>query len=78
MEERQAHDGVTGRPTPDEAAATAVVLIAVWCRSVGVLRTLELTTSAMPWRLDVVDWISSAVPISQAEPDGLACELLAE
>ena len=68
-----------GRLALDNTAAVAPVLGAVWCRSVGTSWTVELH------ELDgdtahgaIVDWISSGVPISQPEPDTLACGLLAE
>jgi hypothetical protein len=68
-----------GRPTSDDAAASAHVLAAVWCRSVGTSWTLELREldgSAAPGT--IVDWINSGVPISQPEPDSQARDLLAE
>ena len=67
------------RPTADNPIATAPVLGAAWCRSVGTFWTLELhrldggTTSGT-----IVDWITSDVPISQPEPHTLTQELLAE
>ncbi len=75
---------VTGRkyvggPTSDDTVASAPVLAAVWCRSVGTSWTLELHElgpGMAPGK--IMDWISSGVPISQPEPEALARELLAE
>lgn len=67
------------RPNSTNVAAVAPVLVAVWCRSVGMSWTLELhrleggTASGT-----IVDWITSGVPISQPEPHTLTRELLAE
>jgi hypothetical protein len=70
----------TGQPTLGDVGATAPVLAAVWCRSVGTSWTLELhqlRRSTPP--LTLVDWISSGVPISQPEPpEALVRELLAQ
>ena len=68
-----------GRPAAGALAAAAPVLVAVWCRSVGTSWTLELheLDGGAASRM-IVDWISTGVPISQPEPDALACELLAE
>ncbi|MGB6164338.1 MAG: hypothetical protein WCF33_18435 [Pseudonocardiaceae bacterium] len=66
------------RPTSDYVAATARVLVAVWCRSVGTSWTLELHEGGVGTAQGrVVDWISSGVPISQPEPDTLVRDLLA-
>ena len=65
-----------GQPTSDDVAGAALVLAAVWCRSVGTSWTLELHQFSRGMTL--VDWISSGVPISQPEPEALADELLAE
>jgi hypothetical protein len=67
-----------GRPTAGALAAAAPVLVAVWCRSVETSWTLELHELDGGAASKIVDWISSGVPISQPEPDALACELLAE
>jgi hypothetical protein len=70
----------TGPPTSDEVAGAASVLAAVWCRSVGTSWTLELhqLRHGTP-HLTLMDWISSGVPITQAEPpEALARELLAQ
>jgi hypothetical protein len=68
-----------GRPVPDDVAAAARVLAAVWCRSVGASWTLELHELGRGMALGtIIDWISSGVPISQPEPEALARELLAE
>ncbi len=67
------------RPTSDDVAAAAPVLVAVWCRSVGTSWTLELHEfgpGMAPGK--IMGWISSGVPISQPEPEALARELLAE
>lgn len=62
----------------DSRVAAPRVLAAVWCRSVGTSWTLELHALRRGTaRGVVVDWISSGVPITQPEPDALACELLA-
>ncbi|MGH3774618.1 MAG: hypothetical protein ACRDRR_02595 [Pseudonocardiaceae bacterium] len=68
-----------GQATSDDAVASAPVLAAVWCRSVGTSWTLELHElgPGMAPR-KIIDWISSGVPISQPEPEPLARELLAE
>jgi len=67
-----------GRPTSDGGAAE--VLAAMWCRSVGTSWTLELRALGRGTVLGtIMDWITSAVPISQPEPpEALARELLAE
>ncbi len=68
---------VHGRPTSHGVAAD--VLVAVWCRSVGLSWTLELyeldgrTTPGV-----IKHWITSGVPISQPVPEALVCELLAD
>lgn len=67
------------QPTSGTGAATAPVLAAVWCRSVGTSWTLELHEldgGTTPGK--IMDWISSGVPIAQPEPQALAIELLAE
>jgi len=75
---------VTGRQyavqlAPDDVAAAARVLAAVWCCSVGASWTLELHELGRGMTLGTItDWISSGVPISQPEPKALARELLAE
>jgi hypothetical protein len=72
-------DNDVAQPISGKGAATAPVLAAVWCRSVGTSWTLELhelddgTTSGK-----ITDWVSSGVPIAQPEPEALANELLAE
>lgn len=67
------------RPTSNHVTATAPVLLAAWCRSVGTFWTLELhqLDGGMASRT-VVDWITSGVPISQPEPHARTRELLAE
>ncbi|MGH4008113.1 MAG: hypothetical protein ACRDTH_08145 [Pseudonocardiaceae bacterium] len=71
--------GYAARPTSDDVAASAPVLAAVWCRSVGSSWTLELHQLGRGTALGTVtDWISSGVPISQPEPEALARTLLAE
>ncbi|MGH3920494.1 MAG: hypothetical protein ACRDRY_00150 [Pseudonocardiaceae bacterium] len=67
------------QPMSDDAVASAAVLAAVWCRSVGTSWTLELHELG-PGRAPgkIMDWISSGVPISQPEPEAQARELLAE
>jgi hypothetical protein len=69
-----------GQPTSDTMVGRGLVLVAVWCRSVGASWTLELhqLSQGKP-PLTLVDWISSGVPISQPEPpEVLARGLLAE
>jgi hypothetical protein len=67
------------QPTSGSGVATAPVLTAVWCRSVGTSWTLELreldggTTPGT-----ILDSISSGMPIAQPEPQALAKEILAE
>jgi hypothetical protein len=68
-----------GRVALDKVAAIAPVLAAVWCRSVGTSWAMELhQRDGGTAHGTVVDWITSGVPISQSEPDALACGLLAE
>jgi hypothetical protein len=69
-----------GQPTSDTMVGRGLVLVAVWCRSVGASWTLELhQLSRGTPPLTLVDWISSGVPISQPEPpEALARGLLAE
>lgn len=67
------------RPTSGNGSATAPVLAAVWCRSVGTSWTLELhelDEGTTPRK--IMDWMSSGVPIAQPEPQALANEMLAE
>ncbi|MDQ4102767.1 MAG: STAS domain-containing protein [Actinomycetota bacterium] len=54
-----------------------VVLSVMWCCSVGVTWTLELRQCNGDTGLgELVDWISSGVPVTQAVPDMLAPKLL--
>jgi anti-sigma B factor antagonist len=63
-------------PTAD-GVAPAPVLTAMWCCSVGTTWTLELRALDRDTKLgEIVDWISSGVPVTQPKPDALACELL--
>ena len=67
------------QPISGKGAATAPVLAAVWCRSVGTSWTLELHEldgGTTPGKIS--DWISSGVPIAQPEPEALVNEMLAE
>jgi hypothetical protein len=55
------------------------VLVALWCRSVGVCWTLELYEPDGGMAPGIItDWITSGVPISQPAPETLARELLAD
>lgn len=80
----EASSTATGRrhaaqPTSNGAVASAPVLAAIWCRSVGTSWTLELHELGPGMaRGKIMDRISSGVPISQPEPEALARELLAE
>ena len=85
METKEATTKITDRnndvaqPTSGSGSATAPVLAAVWCRSVGTSWTLELHEldgGTAPGK--ITDSISSGVPIAQPEPQALATEILAE
>ncbi len=59
-------------------AGSAPVLVAAWCRSVGMSWTLELRPLAHGQPAGrPVDWIASGVPTWQPVPDGSAEDLLA-
>lgn len=64
--------------TTSDIGASAPVLAAAWCCSVGTTWTLELHELLQNMQLGpVVDWISSGIPVTQPRPDRLTCDLLA-
>jgi len=71
--------GARARPAGQPVAIGTRVLVAVWCRSVGTIWTLELHELDPGMTLGtLVVWISSGVPTSQPQPDdALAHQLLA-
>jgi hypothetical protein len=74
---RTSRNYVRAQPTP--AGVAADVLVALWCRSVGMSWTLELYQPDGGMAPGIIkDWITSGVPISQPAPDALARELLAD
>jgi hypothetical protein len=76
--EKTTGTGDAPKPPPLDNAM-AGLLVAVWCRAVGSVWTLELREPSEDTPLGTIkDWISSGVPISQPPPQTLARALLAE